>query len=270
MPVEGTKSPGEFLHIGATAGSTPAETRVSKQGGRPKILDLFCGAGGASMGYYRAGFAVVGVDLHDQPRYPFTFVRGDVFEILGSPWFDVQAFDAIHASPPCQHYSDLAYRNGNADEHPDLIARVRDALTARQVPYVIENVEGSPLINTVLICGTERNLGVGEYRLRRHRLFETNWPFYPAHPSVNGCRCSDDARLVIDVSGGGPTHAPRLDGGGGRTYKGTVAEKRKAMGIDWMTGAELVEAIPPAYTLRVAEPLMLYIATQRALVETAA
>lgn len=211
---------------------------------RPRLLDLFCGAGGAAMGYHRAGFEVVGVDLHDQPHYPFPFIRADALGLLASPWFDPQAFDLIHASPPCQHYSDLARRNGNAHEHPDLIGPTRTALLLTGVPYVIENVEGAPLIAPELICGSWFDLGVDGYRLRRHRLFELSWP----HSTIAGCQCRGDARPIIDVSGGGPTHAPRKDGGGGRTYKGTVAQKKAAMAIDWMNGTEIVESIPPAYT----------------------
>jgi DNA (cytosine-5)-methyltransferase 1 len=205
-------------------------------------LDLFCGAGGVSVGLHRAGFEVVGVDLANQPRYPFEFIRGDALRLLTRSWLNVFEFDFIWASPPCQHYSDLAHRNGNADEHPDLINPVRQLLEGIGVPYVIENVEGAPLRDPRTICGTERGLGVDGYRLRRHRLFESNFPLL-----TPPCACYGTADPIIDVSGGGPTHAPRLDGGGGRTYKGTVAQKRAAMGIDWMTGGELVEAIPPAY-----------------------
>lgn len=213
----------------------------------PRVLDLFCCAGGMGAGFAQEGFEVVGVDIANQPRYPFTFIRADVLDLLAAPWFDVQAFDLIHASPPCQHYSDLAGRNGNADEHPDLIGPTREALQATGLPYVIENVEGAPLHDPALICGTGLGLGVDGYRLRRHRLFESNFPIVPPP-----CACSCDPRPIIDVSGGGPTHAPRLDGKGGRTYKGTVAQKRAAMGIDWMMGAELVEAIPPLYAKVVA------------------
>lgn len=195
-----------------------------------------------SKGYTIAGAEVVGVDLANQPHYPYRFIRGDVFDVLASPWFNARSFDLIHASPPCQHYSDLAHRNGNADAHPDLIGPVREILQALDVPYVIENVESAPLEDPVTICGKSLGLGVGDYRLRRHRLFEASFPIL-----APTCWCPEDPRPIIDVSGGGPTHAPRLDGKGGRTYKGTVAEKRAAMGIDWMTGSEIVEAIPPAY-----------------------
>lgn len=223
---------------------------------RPRLLDLFCGAGGASRGYHDAGFTVVGVDIKPQPRYPYEFEQADALELLSTfmseirGWWDVPAFDAIHASPPCQRYSDLAKRNGNADAHPDLIGPVRALLEATGLPFVIENVEGAPLRNWTAICGTERGLGVDGYRLRRHRWFETNWKLEPTQ-----CHCPGDHRPVIDVSGGGPTNAPRLDGKGGRTYKGTADQARAAMGIDWMTKAELNEAIPPAYTHLVGEQL---------------
>ena len=206
------------------------------------------------MGYHRAGFEVVGVDIANQPHYPFKFIRADALELLDSPWFDRQAFDLIHASPPCQHYSDLAGRNRNADEHPDLIGPTRDALGRLPQPYVIENVEGAPLIAPTTLCGTAFMLGVDGYRLRRHRLFETNWPL--AYLPV--CSCARDSRPIIDVSGGGPTHAPRKDKGGGRTYKGTVAQKAAAMGIDWMTGAELVEAIPPDYAQTIGHKFLIW------------
>lgn len=242
----------------------------SKRPARAFLLDLFCGAGGCSVGYNRAGFDVSGVDIAARQRYPFPFFQADALVFLRTlyleEWPDTYLlphrpnFDAIHASPPCQHYSDLAGRNGNADEHPDLIGPVRELLQATGLPYIIENVEGSPLIDPVTICGTTLGLGVDGYRLRRHRCFETNFPLV-----VPACQCAGDHRPVIDVTGGGPTYAPRLDGGGGRTYKGTVAQKRGAMGIPWMIGAELVEAIPPAYTELIGAQLLAALDTQTAL-----
>ncbi len=236
---------------------TPDPTAAS----RPRLLDLFCGAGGASMGYNRAGFDVVGVDNRPQPHYPFAFVQADALEYAAQDLVGWDGFDAIHASPPCQRYSDLAHRNGNADQHPDLIAPTRALLEATGLPYVIENVEGAPLVDPVTICGTALGLGVaipflGRYRLRRHRLFESNL-------RIQGSPCCcDDERPVIDVSGGGPTHAPRTDGKGGRTYKGTADEARAAMGIDWMTKAELNEAIPPAYTELIGHQLLAHIRSE--------
>ncbi len=231
---------------------------------KPRLLDLFCGAGGAAMGYHRAGFDVVGVDIKPQPHYPFEFVQAEALAFHSDSlqrWGVAPYFAAIHASPPCQRYSDLAYRNGNADEHPDLIGPTRELFDATGLPYVIENVEGAPLEDPVTICGSALGLGVvvpflGRYRLRRHRLFESNLRI-----QGSPCCCDDD-RPVIDVSGGGPTHAPRTDGKGGRTYKGTADEARAAMGIDWMTKAELNEAIPPAYTELIGRQLLAHIRSE--------
>lgn len=228
---------------------------------RPRLLDLFCGAGGAATGYHRAGFEVVGVDYKRQPHYPYRFVRGDALEYLqNTDFLDAHEIVAIHASPPCQHYSDLAYRNGNADAHPDLIGPVRELLEATGLPYVIENVEGAPLNNPALICGTELGLFHDGYRLRRHRLFETNWRLH-----VERCACRG-AHLfpVLDVSGGGPSHAPRLDGAGGRTYKGTADQVRAIMGMPWATKAECNEAVPPAYTELIGYQLLAQLVLARA------
>ncbi len=208
------------------------------------------------MGYHRAGFDVLGVDIKNQPHYPFTFVQGDALvaleRIVAGMWHD---FDAIHASPPCQRYSDLAHRNGNADEHPDLIGPTRDLLEATGLPYVIENVEGAPLIDPATICGTTALRFHDGYRLRRHRLFETNWPLF-----VPDCQCREfRSTPVLDVSGGGPGTAPRLDGAGGRTYKGTADQVRAIMGMPWATKTECNEAIPPAYAEFIGRQLLAYV-----------
>ena len=211
---------------------------------KPRLLDLFCGAGGAAMGYHRAGFDVVGVDIRPQPRYPFEFVEANALEFVGENFGTYDCvwgpFDVVHASPPCQRYSDLAHRNGNADEHPDLIDAVRDLLEATGLPYVIENVEGAPLHDPVRLCG----VNFPSLRVIRHRLFETNFPvpefFHHKHPL---CYTRDKRKA----------HYGKLDewkdfvsvNGGGNC---SVAAARDAMGIDWMTKAELNEAIPPAYT----------------------
>jgi len=203
-----------------------------------RLLDLFSGAGGAAMGYARAGFVVTGVDRRSQPNYPFRFLKGDVFDVIDR--IDLGRFDAIHASPPCQRYSDLARRNGNADEWPDLVAPVRDRLRSSGRPYVIENVEGAPLIDPVILCGTM----FPGLRVLRHRLFESNIPLtapvHPPHPLV----FTHDKRKAQYGKLDQATAFVMVNGGG----NATVANKADAMGIDWMTGGELNEAIPPAYT----------------------
>lgn len=133
-----------------------------------RILDLFCGAGGASMGYHRAfsDAEILGVDITPQPNYPFSFVRANA--VTYSP----TGFDLIHASPPCQHFT--MYRNNVRDikdRYEDLVAPTRFMLETSGIPYVIENVPGAPLHNPVTLCGSMFGLDV-----RRHRLFETNWP----------------------------------------------------------------------------------------------
>lgn len=224
---------------------------------KPRLLDLFCGAGGAAMGYHRAGFDVVGVDIKPQPNYPFEFVQADVIEWMSvTPWdWGYLPFDAIHASPPCQRYSTATKRNGNSDSHPDLIGPVRDLLKATGLPYVIENVVGAPLLDASTLCGSGFNLGTKTHQLRRHRMFEANWTILGS-----ACYCAAISRPFIDVSGGGPTHKPRTDGAGGRTYKGTADEAREAMGIPWMAKAELNEAIPPAYTQFIGTQLLTHAA----------
>jgi DNA (cytosine-5)-methyltransferase 1 len=194
------------------------------------------------MGYHRAGFEIVGVDIEEQPHYPFTFFQADsidVLEKLASNELGL-LFDAIHASPPCQRYTALQARNKKLKNYPDLIKPTRELLFEVGVPYIIENVIGAPLISPAVICGTERGLGVGKYRLRRHRLFETNWGL-----SGPRCTCWKDDRYVIDVTGGG--HLKTKDGRR-PTYKGDVLQAAVAMGIGWMTKPEMNNAIPPAYT----------------------
>jgi DNA (cytosine-5)-methyltransferase 1 len=202
---------------------------------RPKLLDLFCGAGGAAMGYHLAGFDVYGVDIKHQPNYPFWFRQADALE------FPLDGFDVIHASPPCQGYSDMA--KPTKREYPLLIEPIRERLQAAGVPYVIENVEGAPLIDPVLLCGVERGLRLGEYVLRRHRLFESNVPL-----RSNGCACHKGDGITMAVYGGGNTTKARTSAtSGGRPYKGTADERRAIMGMPWATMAEVNEAIPPAY-----------------------
>ena len=210
-----------------------------------RILDLFCGAGGAAAGYYKAGFEVVGVDIHPQPHYPFEFIQADALSLEASL---LTSFDAIHASPPCQAYSDLAARNRNGNSWPKLIEPVRDMLVSTGKPYVIENVEGAPLRDYIVLCGTM----FPGLRVLRHRLFETNFdlfsPQHGKHPRVHTLDRrkahygkTDEWRDFVQVTGGGNSSADSA---------------RAAMGIDWMTKRELNEAIPPAYTSFVGDALL--------------
>jgi DNA (cytosine-5)-methyltransferase 1 len=196
---------------------------------RPRLLDLFCGAGGAAVGYHRAGFDVVGVDIVPQPRYPFEFIQGDAMT------WPLDGFDAIHASPPCQRYSALSNPTLNAAAHPDLIAPVRERLIASGLPYVIENVARSPLAGYIVLCGTSFGL-----RVLRHRWFEMSAPplFVPpcAHEGS-----TIDGTYVGHVEGG-------RDRYGKQRPNWSMEERQSAMGIDWMTRLELREAVPPAYT----------------------
>ena len=203
------------------------------------------------MGYHRAGFEVIGVDLDPQPNYPFEFIQADALtlnlEFLAT-------FDAVHASPPCQSYSDLAKRNGNADKWPRLVEPVREILKSLGVPYIIENVEGAPLLDPIRLCGTM----FPELRVLRHRLFESNIPLevppHGAHPLVftHDKRKSHFGKLdqntsFVQVTGGGNC---------------TVANAKDAMGIDWMTKNELNEAIPPIYTEFLGKQVLKYLAQQ--------
>lgn len=202
---------------------------------RPRLLDLFCGAGGAGMGYHRAGFDVTGVDINPQPHYPFEFIQADALG-LDPKW--VASFDAIHASPPCQRYSTASKRwNGRAEMHPDLIVPVRAMLEKTVRPWVIENVPGAPLVEPVTLCGSSFGLGV-----RRHRLFESNVP-------ISGTDCAHEAQPkkypIYDHGRWYMSSVCHVYGHGGGKSKGNWKE---AMGIDWMTNRELAQSIPPAYT----------------------
>jgi DNA (cytosine-5)-methyltransferase 1 len=143
-PTNGTK---RATSITRTRQDRTVATRVKK----PRLLDLFCCAGGASVGYSMAGFSVVGVDIDFQPNYPFEFIQADALTL--DPKF-LASFDAIHASPPCQAYSDLAKRNGNGHKWPRLIEPIRKMLIRSGLPYIIENVDGAPLLHPVVLCGT--------------------------------------------------------------------------------------------------------------------
>jgi DNA (cytosine-5)-methyltransferase 1 len=222
---------------------------------KPRLLDLFCGAGGAAMGYSRAGFEVVGVDIKPQPRYPFRFYQGDALEIIGleNGYIESWGIDAIHASPPCQAYSVANNIHGRTD-HPELIAETRELLEATGLPYVIENVPGAPLRDAVTICG----LSVG-CNVRRHRLFECNFPvMVPPCGDHSGDWLLVFGHTVLErskqIDRNTPSGGPRFR----RKHVGTD-RGREAMGIDWMNRDELSEAIPPNYTELIGTQLMAHL-----------
>lgn len=209
---------------------------------RPRLLDLFSGAGGAGMGYYRAGFDVTGVDIRPQPRYPFAFVQADALEYLMAHG---RQYDVIHASPPCQAHTALRTMH-NARRHLDLIAPTRDALRSIGRLYVIENVPGAPLKAPVLLCGTMFGLGIPGAELWRHRLFECSAPLMA--PSCRHGREPD----CIGLYGGHVRNRRRRTVAGRKVERGvadfSMEDGFRAMGIDWMNLRELCQAIPPAYT----------------------
>lgn len=206
----------------------------------PRVLDLFCGAGGASMGYAKAGYEVVGMDIKHGKRYPFKYIRRDVMTLRPE---DLEGFDLIHASPPCQTYSvtkHLRVAQGKSTSKQDLLAQVRSLLVVSEIPYVIENVKGAPLIDPVQLCGSAFGL-----KVRRHRLFESSM-------QLRGTDCHHKEQgKPVGIYGSMRDEIP----GGGHTAK-TMEEANHAMGIDWMIWGELVEAIPPAYTHYIGQQIM--------------
>jgi len=222
---------------------------------RSILLDTFCGAGGCTRGYQDAGFFVVGVDIHPQPRYVGDgFILADALDILrrliggegvedkdGRVW-RLGDFALIHASPPCQAYSVTSHLSNGT--HPDLVEPVRDLLIETGRPYVIENVPNAPLINPLMLCGTMFGL-----RVIRHRLFECHPPlwFPPAtcchdgktNASVRNADRGDRGTISLE-------HGFRFLSVAGNNY--LADEGRQAMGIDWMPKSALSQAIPPAYT----------------------
>jgi DNA (cytosine-5)-methyltransferase 1 len=230
---------------------------------RPLLLDLFCGAGGAGVGYKRAGFRVVGVDIVAQPRYPLPFGQADAMAVLRSLILtdNIHGYAAVHASPPCQAHSDL--QKQSKLEYLDYIPELRELLTRVGLPYVIENVEGAPLRKPIVLCGTQ----FPGLRVIRHRLFESNFPLKaPPHIGKHPLVFTFDKRKAhfiedpVARAAAQRTMYVQVTGGG----NATVANKADAMGIDWMRGKELNEAIPPAYTEYIGRQLMEHISLTQA------
>jgi DNA (cytosine-5)-methyltransferase 1 len=223
---------------------------------KPRLLDLYCGAGGCSVGYHRAGFDMVGVDIAPQPNYPFPFVQADALEYLATA--DLSGFDAIHASPPCQDHSPLrsvAGLHGTAW----LLDATREALIASGLPYVIENVEAAAMPGSLVLCGTEFGLTDGVRWLRRHRRFESNVFLMGA----GGCQCSRSTSptgVYGDLSRNDRPvqHSKRGD----IMLRAGVATARLLLECPWMDARELSQAVPPAYTQFIGEQLLTHLAKE--------
>ena len=222
--------------------------RVTSSALRPKCLDLFCCAGGAGMGYYLAGFDVVGVDIEIQPEYPFEFIQTDAIKYVKEHGHE---FDFIHASPPCQHFTKYNNCRKNLKEkYEDLIEPTRQVLIESGKPYVIENVVGAPLLNPITLCGSMFGLDV-----RRHRVFESNMDLMQP-------KCKHEIWQPNRYPGG----RSRERGNARVLCRGTIEvgrwnipiETQKAgMGIDWISNLrKLSESIPPAYTKFIGEQVV--------------
>ncbi len=221
---------------------------MRSEGKKFRILDLYCCAGGAGVGYAQAGFEVVGIDKDEQPEYPFTFIKGDALK-LGAEM--AKDFDAIHSSPPCQHFTKYNNCRKNLKEkYEDLIEPTRQMLIESGKPYVIENVVGAPLLDTITLCGSMFGLDI-----RRHRLFESN--IFIMQPECNH-KMWEPNRF--------PGGRSRERGNARTLCRGTIeigrwnipiATQQKGMGIDWISDLrKLSEAIPPAYTKHIGEQLL--------------
>lgn len=193
-----------------------------------RLLDLFSGVGGAAKGYRDAGFKnIIGIDIEEQPNYPYSFIKEDAIKFLRKYG---KQFDLIHASPPCQKFSQCWKIRKN--KHPDFISIIRRELKKNGKPYVIENVVGSPLINPIMLCGSMFRL-----KTYRHRIFECSFPvknrYHPKHlkTSVKMGRSIKDGDYIHIVG----------------NFSG-ISYARKVMGINWATRDELRESIPPVYT----------------------
>jgi DNA (cytosine-5)-methyltransferase 1 len=225
---------------------------------KPRLLDLFCGAGGCTKGFQRAGFEVVGVDISPQPNYcGDDFVQMDALEFLRRlldgelAGYVLSDFVAIHASPPCQFYSDLKTMANARTDHVNLIPPTRELLERAGLPYVIENVGGArrELRSPTMLCGAAFGLGTATHDLARHRFFETSF-------DLMGPPCAHRSRKVIGLYGDHARTNRRHSAWSQYNATDSLRYGSEAMGIDWMTWKELAQAIPPAYTEHIGGYLM--------------
>jgi DNA (cytosine-5)-methyltransferase 1 len=224
-----------------TTGTAVLTETPDNKGRRPRLLDLGCGAGGASAGYDRAGFDVTGIDIVPQPRYPFRFIQADMLD------YSFTGYDAIHISAPCQKWSKATLgQRCRGRQYPDLITPMRRRLSQFNIPWVMENVSEAPLRPDLDLCGCMFGLelpGIGQ--LQRLRRFEFSWK--PVIEPIAHCHTAP----AISICGHGTPAWQRR-----RTGHIGVAHWREIMRIDWMRREELTEAIPPAYTEYVGKLLM--------------
>ena len=202
-----------------------------------RILDLFCGAGGASMGYHLAfpDADIIGVDHQPQPVYPFEFIQADATAL--NIYDD---YDFIHASPPCQAHSTLKHSPGAKDYTDWEIPVIRQILESTGKPWVIENVPGAPLRDPLLLCGSMFSLVHDGYELRRHRLFETS--FRVEQPACQ------HRYPVLGVYG----DLAKRRRASTRGVKAGYDDAKHLMDIGWMTSKDITQAVPPAYTRYIA------------------
>jgi DNA (cytosine-5)-methyltransferase 1 len=211
-----------------------------------KALDLFCGGGGVAKGLNTAGFDVVGIDIKNQPCYPYDFIKGDAI----SPPVDLKAFDFIWASPPCQAYS---IANRSSKKYKEYIPILRKMLDNSGIPYCIENVPGAPLKASLILCGSMFGLNTIRHRIFEIKGFRVEQPRHPPHFSNHRdytCVCGHQTPPK-------PNREKRIKKGL-KKYP-SIKECQQALGIDWMTGKPLMQAIPPAYSQYIGEAVKAYI-----------
>jgi DNA (cytosine-5)-methyltransferase 1 len=210
------------------------------------------------MGYYQAGFDVVGVDINPQPRYPFAFIQHDALTL---DMRFIRSFDVIHASPPCQGYSAMRHAPGTKGA-PRLIVATADMLDRSGVEWVIENVEAAKaeMPGAIRLCGTSFGLGAHGCDLHRHRLFKSS-------VSLRAPGCQHGERPVVGIYGGHARIRSARHGGRGTRDAWPAGHKpiaAEAMGMDWASLAEMSEAIPPAYTRFIGEQLIAHLSRRAA------
>lgn len=205
---------------------------------RPRLLDLFCGAGGCSVGYHKAGFDVVGVDVKLQPDYPFEFHLADAMT------YSLDRFDAVHASPPCQRFTVANRVAGSSKNHLDLLTPTLTRLRRSGLVWVVENVPGSPMPDdAVVLCGSMFDL-----KVRRHRLFASSEPL-----TGSGCNHKRQGRALGVYGNGGAWTRKQAGGGGTKVVRKEAAD---AMGVYWTEKQPaLAQMIPPAYTHFIGEQI---------------